>query len=234
MLGVEAVEAGYTDTPILRGISLHVARGEIVCIIGPNGSGKSTLLRTIVGALRPRRGRITLEGRPISGLDPHVIVRCGLTCVPQGRTAFTGMTVRENLEVGGYLLAAPVRRARVTDVLAQFPALAGRHEERAGLLSGGQQQMVEMARALVLDPKVLLLDEPTLGLSPGMAGTVLAQVQALRAAGRTVLIVEQNAKRALEIADRGYVLDAGQTRFEDTGQDLLRNDEVKRLYLGVA
>jgi ABC-type branched-subunit amino acid transport system ATPase component len=233
VLRLEAVISGYGQIEILHGISLQLAAGEIVSIIGPNGSGKSTLFKTVMGYLRPAAGTIRFDGGEITALPPEEVIRRGLSCVPQGRWTFPHMTVLENLELGGYTCRdrREVRRA-LDEVFVQFPALQARRRAVAGLLSGGEQQMVEMARALMLRPKALLLDEPLLGLAPKVRATVLDKIQELNRAGMTFLLIEQNARRALEIAHRGYVLELGRIRFEGTGRDLLADERVRRLYLG--
>lgn len=233
MLHLENVVSGYGKIEILHGVTLHVRVGEIVSIIGPNGSGKSTLFKTIMGFLTPATGTIRFDGQKITGLPPEEIIRRQIACVPQGRSTFPHMTVRENLELGGYICRnrQEVSRA-LEEVFAQFPILKERRRAVAGSLSGGEQQMVEMARALMLRPKVFLLDEPLLGLAPKVRGTILDKVLALNAAGMTFLLIEQNARRALEIAHRGYVLELGRIRFEGSGRELLADERVRRLYVG--
>lgn len=234
LLRVEQVEAGYGDATVLRGVSVVVYPREIICIIGPNGSGKSTLFRAVMGYLRPFRGRIVFAGNNIVGFEPHQLVRRGLNCVLQGRTVFRQMTVQENLEMGGYALDGRERRGQVQELLESFPVLREHLHRRAGLLSGGQQRMLEIACALMVRPRLLLLDEPTLGLAPRIAAEVLQLVVGLHEAGLTILLIEQNARQALEIATRAYVLDRGVQRFEGTGKAILHNEDVRRLYLGVS
>lgn len=234
LLKTEDVDAGYGGAIVLRGVTTVVHDQEIVCIIGPNGSGKSTLFKTIMGYLRPWRGRIVFGGEDLTGLEPHQIVQKGLNCVMQGRSVFANMMVRENLELGGYTLSPTERRRRLVAIVDSFPPLQPHLDRKAGLLSSGQQRMLEIARALVLAPRLLLLDEPTLGLSPKMASEVLDVVVRLRTVGQTVMIIEQNARRALHISTRAYVLDRGITRFEDSGVNILKNDDVRRLYLGMS
>ena len=233
LLVAESVTAGYGKIDILQEVSLEVRAGEIVSIIGPNGAGKSTALKTIVGFLVPRHGRILFDGEEINGQPPNVVLRRGLAYVPQGRVVFPEMTVRENLEMGAYIEgdAARVRDA-FERVFALFPILAERHGQTAGTMSGGEQQMVAIARALMTTPRLIMLDEPSLGLSPKFVTLIFEKLVEMRKAGYTLAIVEQNAARALAVADRGYVLELGRNRFEGTGQQLLADPEVKRLYLG--
>jgi ABC-type branched-subunit amino acid transport system ATPase component len=233
LLRLEGVVAGYGPIEILHDISLEVAPGEIVSIIGPNGSGKSTLFKAIMGYVRPTGGTVRFAGGEITGLPPEEVIRLGLSCVPQGRCTFPHMTVLENLELGGYI--CPDRRQRgraLEEVLAGFPLLRDRRRAVAGLLSGGEQQMVEMARALMLRPQALLLDEPLLGLAPKVRSLVLDKVLELNRGGLTLLLIEQNARRALEIAHRGYVLELGRIRFTGPGRTLLADERVRKLYLG--
>jgi ABC-type branched-subunit amino acid transport system ATPase component len=233
LLRAEGLTAGYGKLPILHGVTLEVREGEMVCVIGPNGAGKSTSFKTIVGFLRPTRGRVTFDGGDITGLRPDQVLRIGLAYVPQGRIVFPQMTVLENLEMGAYIErdGRRIREARER-VYALFPILAERRRQRAGTMSGGEQQMVAIARALMTTPKLVLLDEPSLGLSPKFVSLIFERLAAMRRAGYTLMVVEQNAARALAVADRGYVLELGRNRFEGTGQGLLADPEVKRLYLG--
>lgn len=233
LLEVEQIFAGYGGYDVLRGVSLRVFRGEIVSVIGPNGAGKSTVFRTIFGFIRPRAGRILFQRQEINGLPPDRMAELGLAYVPQGRCVFPHMTVWENLELGGYIRGD--RKALDADLqrLAErFPILREKRGALAGALSGGQQQILEMARCLLLQPTLMLVDEPSLGLSPKFAEIIFETIRQLRDAGTTVMLVEQNARRALEISDRGYVLELGQNRYEGTGAELLASAEVKRLYLG--
>ncbi|MGH7071778.1 MAG: ABC transporter ATP-binding protein [Acetobacteraceae bacterium] len=232
LLSVEKVVAGYGDAEILRGLSIEVREGEIVTIIGPNGAGKSTLMKTIFGLLHPRHGAITLSGRDISRLSPYAIVGLGMCYVPQVANVFTQLTVEENLEMGAYLLKARDLEARKQRIYALFPRLRERRGQRAGKMSGGERQMVAMGSALMLDPKVLLLDEPSAGLSPKMVEMIFERIQRINESGPAILIVEQNAKLSLQMAHRGYVLATGENRFEGSGKDLLNDPEVGRLYLG--
>jgi ABC-type branched-subunit amino acid transport system ATPase component len=205
----------------------------MVSVIGPNGAGKSTAFKTIVGLLRPTAGRIFFDGREITGLRPDQVLRLGLAYVPQGRIVFPQMTVLENLEMGGYIERDGARiREAVRRVYALFPILGERKSQKAGTMSGGEQQMVATARALMTTPKLILLDEPSLGLSPKFVTLIFEKLTEMKSAGYTLMVVEQNAAKALSVADREYVLELGRNRFEGTGQSLLADPEVKRLYLG--
>ncbi len=233
LLEAEAVSAGYGKMEILHGVSLAVRPGEMVSVIGPNGAGKSTALKTIVGLLHPRAGRILFDGREITGLRPDQVLRLGLAYVPQGRIVFPQMTVLENLEMGAYIERNPAHvRDALDRVYALFPILDERKRQKAGTMSGGEQQMVAIARALMTTPKLILLDEPSLGLSPKFVTLIFEKLTEMKRAGYTMMVVEQNAAKALSVADRGYVLELGRNRFEGTGQSLLTDPEVKRLYLG--
>jgi ABC-type branched-subunit amino acid transport system ATPase component len=232
LLEVADVVAGYGDTEILRGVSIEVRDGEIVSIIGPNGAGKSTLMKTIFGLLHPRQGGILFEGSDISALQPYQIVERGMTYVPQVANVFTELTVDENLEMGAFLADRKVIAARKERIYAYFPRLRERRGQRAGKMSGGERQMVAMGSALMLEPRLVLMDEPSAGLSPRMVGVIFDQIRKINAAGPAILIVEQNARLSLQMADRGYVLASGENRFEGAGQDLLNDPEVGRLYLG--
>ncbi len=233
LLKADGIRAGYGKLEILHGVSLEVRPREIVSVIGPNGAGKSTAFKTIVGLLHPRSGRVLFDGKDITGLPPYEVLRLGLAYVPQGRIVFPQMTVLENLEMGAYIETDP---ARVKEALARvyglFPVLEERKRQVAGSLSGGEQQMVAVGRALMTTPKLILLDEPSLGLSPKFVTLIFEKLQEMQQAGYTMMVVEQNAAKALSVADRAYVLELGQNRFEGTGQTLLNDPEVKRLYLG--
>jgi branched-chain amino acid transport system ATP-binding protein len=233
LLAVQEVHAGYGRIPILQGVSLVVSSGEVISIIGPNGAGKSTTLKVIVGLLRPERGDVVYDGGRITGLRPDQVLRRGLAYVPQGRIVFPQMTVLENLDMGAYIERD---RRRVAEALERvyrlFPILAERPRQRAGTLSGGEQQMLAIGRALMTQPRLLLLDEPSLGLSPKFLGIIFDKIAELKAGGMTMMIVEQNAVKALSVADRGYVLELGRNRFEGPGPTLLADPDVKRLYLG--
>jgi len=233
VLEMEQICAGYGGYDVLRGVSLRVFRGEIVSVIGPNGAGKSTIFKTIFGFLRPRTGHIRFQGAEIGGLPPDRMAERGLAYVPQGRSVFPHMTVWENLELGGYIRGdRTALQADLEAVAARFPLLREKRTALAGALSGGQQQVVEMARCLLLRPSLMLVDEPSLGLSPKFAEMIFETIRQVRDAGTTIMLVEQNARRALEISDRGYVLELGQNRYEGTGAELLASADVKRLYLG--
>jgi ABC-type branched-subunit amino acid transport system ATPase component len=233
LLVAESLTAGYGRLDILHAVSLTVDVNEIVSVIGPNGAGKSTAFKTIVGLLRPRAGRVLFNGEEITGLRPDLVLRRGLAYVPQGRIVFPQMTVLENLEMGAYIERDPARVASALEqVYALFPILAERRKQHAGTMSGGEQQMVAIARALMTSPRLILLDEPSLGLSPKFVTLIFQKLADMRQAGYTLMLVEQNATRALAIADRAYVLELGRNRFEGPGQRLLADPEVKRLYLG--
>ena len=233
LLRAEGIFGGYGQIEILNGVTLEVRPGEMVCIIGPNGAGKSTVFKTIVGLLRARSGRIIFNRHPIGSLRPDQILRLGLAYVPQGRIVFPQMTVLENLEMGAYIETDPERvQAALQRVYALFPILAERHDQKAGTMSGGEQQMVAIARALMTAPKLILLDEPSLGLSPKFVTLIYEKLTEMKHAGYTMLVVEQNAAKALSVADRGYVLELGRNRFEGSGPALFADPEVKRLYLG--
>jgi ABC-type branched-subunit amino acid transport system ATPase component len=233
LLTVEGITAGYGRLDILHDVSMRISPGEIVSVIGPNGAGKSTAFKTIVGFLHPRSGRVLFNGESLSGLRPDLVLRRGLAYVPQGRIVFPQMTVLENLEMGAYIERDASRiTAALERVFALFPILAERRKQKAGTMSGGEQQMVAIARALMTSPRLILLDEPSLGLSPKFVTLIFDKLVEMKHAGFTLMLVEQNAARALAIADRGYVLELGRNRFEGRGRDLLEDPEVKRLYLG--
>ncbi len=268
ILAVEDLVAGYGEVPILHGVSAALEPGELVAVIGPNGAGKSTLIKTIFGLLRPTEGRVLFDGQEITRWAPEQIVALGVSYVPQVANTFPSLSVRENLEMGAYLLNAGVAgvisqaaanfsdalrslfrlrkvqrwygrlvtqeyvRQRMEAVLALFPDLAPLLRVRTGKLSGGQQQMVALARALILEPKVLLIDEPSAGLAPRLMDAIFRRIQEIHAAGTGIVLVEQNAKKALEMANRGYVLEMGRNRYMGDAKDLLGNPDVRRLYLG--
>ena len=233
LLVAQGLTAGYGRIDILHEVSLTVGVHEIVSIIGPNGAGKSTAFKTIVGFLTPRAGRVLFNGEDITGTRPDLVLRRGLAYVPQGRIVFPQMTVLENLEMGAYTERDPRRVAAALDqVYRLFPILAERRRQAAGTMSGGEQQMVAIARALMTTPRLILLDEPSLGLSPKFVTLIFEKLVEMRQAGYTLMLVEQNATRALAVADRGYVLELGRNRFEGAGRTLLADPEVKRLYLG--
>lgn len=232
LLVLEGVVAGYDEVDVLRGVSLAVRAGDIVSIIGANGAGKSTLLRTVFGMVTPRAGRIRFAGGEIGGQPSVAILKSGIGYVPQGRCNFPAMTVEENLEMGAYLRRDAAVRGDIEALFARFPLLAARRGAPAGTLSGGQQQILEMAIALLLRPRLLLVDEPSLGLDPRMVEVVFATILEINGAGTTILMVEQNAKKALSISHRGFVLELGRNRFEGTGRELLEDPDVRQHYLG--
>lgn len=235
ILAAADLVAGYTpEVDILNGLSVAVAQGEMVTVVGANGAGKSTLLKAIVGLLRPKRGSILLAGTGIAGLRPSEIARHGIGYVPQRDNVFESMSVEENLEIGLTPRSDLRLRDRIAGMFALFPRLREHRARAAGALSGGERQMLAMARALMPEPKVLLLDEPTAGLAPRLVQAMFDQVAAINRAGVSILMVEQNAKPALAISDRGYVLDLGRNAFEGTGQDLLHDAKIADLYLGGA
>ena len=231
LLALEGVRAGYGETTILHGVSMTVEPGEVVIIIGPNGAGKSTVMKAIFGMLTISAGRIVLEGREITDTPSERVVRRGLCYVPQVSNVFVTLSVQENLEMGAYLRGDAIRES-VDMIYGLFPDLAGKRHQPAGSLSGGQRQMVAMGRALMLEPKVLMLDEPTAGLSPRYRGVIFETVKRINSSGVAILMVEQNARQALGIADRAYVLVDGENRLKGTGAALLADREVARLFLG--
>jgi neutral amino acid transport system ATP-binding protein len=231
VLVTEDVIAGYVaEVDVLTGVSIHVNEGEIVTVIGPNGAGKSTLIKAIFGLLQPRQGRIVFKDEEITGYRPHTITRLGLSYVPQLDNIFPTLSVEENLEMGS--LDRSVTESQTERMYELFPRLGERRGQQAGTMSGGERQMVAMARALMPDPEVLLLDEPSAGLAPAFVEAIFEQIAQIRTAGVTIVMVEQNARRALAMSDRGYVLDLGQDRFEGPGRELLDDPKVAELYLG--
>jgi len=233
LLTVHEIHAGYGKMEILHGVSLEIRPGELVSVIGPNGAGKSTAFKSIVGLLHPKSGRVVFDGLDIAGRAPYEVLRLGLAYVPQGRIVFPQMTVLENLEMGAYIVKDRARvQAALERVYALFPVLGERRHQKAGTMSGGEQQMVAIGRALMTVPKLILLDEPSLGLSPKFVTLIFDKLVEMKGAGYTLMVVEQNAAKALSVADRGYVLELGRNRFAGTGQSLLNDPEVKRLYLG--
>ena len=233
LLRAEGMTAGYGKMAILHDVTLEVRPGEMVSVIGPNGAGKSTAFKTIVGFLRPTSGRVVFDGQDIAGLRPDQVLVRGLAYVPQGRIVFPQMTVLENLEMGAYIERDATRIRQALDrVCALFPILGERRSQKAGTMSGGEQQMVAIGRALMTTPKLIMLDEPSLGLAPKFVTLIFDKLTEMKRAGFTLMVVEQNATRALAVADRGYVLELGRNRFEGTGEALLADPEVKRLYLG--
>ena len=231
VLELDNVVGGYGDTQILHGVSMHVDAGEIVVIIGPNGAGKSTAMKAVFGLLKLSDGAVLLDGNAITNTPPEQVVRQGVCYVPQTGNIFPSLTVEENLEMGAFVRSDDFR-PRLKEIYEMFPPLLEKRQQPAGTLSGGQRQMVAMGKALMLEPKILLLDEPTAGLSPKYRGEIFETVKMINGAGTPILMVEQNAKQALGIANRGYVLVDGKNRFEGSGQDLLDDPEVAEMFLG--
>jgi ABC-type branched-subunit amino acid transport system ATPase component len=233
VLAVEDLVAGYVaEVDILNGVSIEVTEGEIATIVGPNGAGKSTLIKTIFGLLQPRAGTVRLRDEEIKGLAPHSITRRGMSYVPQLDNVFPSLTVEENLEMG--VLGRSGSNGRIGQMYELFPRLGERRRQPAGTMSGGERQMVAMARALMPEPQVLLLDEPSAGLAPAFVDAIFEKVEEINGQGVTIVMVEQNARRALAMSHRGYVLDLGKNRFQGPGQELLDDPKVAELYLGGA
>ncbi len=233
VLAVSDLVAGYVPgVDVLTGVTVSVGRGELVTLVGPNGAGKSTLIKSVFGLLRPREGRIELRGESIAGRRPHAIARKGMSYVPQRANVFPSLSVEENLVLGALGRRGSDRRVRATRMYELFPRLAERRSQAAGTMSGGERQMVAMARALMPEPDIVLLDEPSAGLAPQLADAIFEQVAEINRAGTTILMVEQNARRALALSHRGYVLDLGRDRFEGPGRELLEDPKVVDLYLG--
>jgi ABC-type branched-subunit amino acid transport system ATPase component len=231
LLEIEDLRAGYGDHEVLRGVRLRVDPGEIVAIIGPNGAGKSTLLRTVAGLLAPRGGDVRFHGRRIGGAAPETIIGMGLCYVPQEANVFPSLSVDENLLIGGW--ASRVRRADLgRQVMDLFPVLTERRRQRAGSLSGGERQMLAIAMALMVEPALLLLDEPSAGLAPALQRLIFERIRDINTRGLGIVLVEQNARESLRLCRRGYVMVMGQTRAEGPGQTLLDDPEIRRLYLG--
>lgn len=233
LLSIKGLTAGYGGVPVIENIELDVEMGNVAVIIGPNGAGKSTLLKSVFALTQIDNGSITFAGRDIMGLPTSALVPLGIAAVPQTRNVFTSLTVAENLDVGTYAAPPPDRRAAQERVLALFPDLRGKLAQPAGELSGGQRQMVAMGRALMSSPKLLLLDEPTAGLSPAYLERIFDLILDIRTAGVTVLMVEQNARQALRIADQGHVLVNGRNFMSDSGARLLSDETVRRSFLGI-
>ena len=235
MLKLEGVTAGYGGGDVLKEVSFAVRRGEIMCIVGPNGAGKSTLLATISGTLRPRRGAITFDDAALVGLPPRQILAKGIVHIPQAHSLFPDMTVRENVEMGAFSLKdRALVRSRLRAAEEMFPLVRERARDKAGSLSGGQQRLVELARSLMLDPTLIVLDEPSIGLDPPTRRTVFRMIRRLNQQGRTILLVEQNARAGLKLSARGLVLENGKVRLTGTGQEILDHPEIGALYLGGA
>ncbi|MGI0489326.1 ABC transporter ATP-binding protein [Pantanalinema rosaneae CENA516] len=232
LLDVQDVYAGYVkDLDILQGINFKIYPSELVAVVGPNGAGKSTLAKTIFGLLTPHQGSILFQGKQIAGLKSNQIVQRGMCYVPQIANVFSSLTVEENLEMGAFVRDVPLQPLK-EEIFIRFPRLAERRKQRAGTLSGGERQMLAMGKALMLKPTLLLLDEPSAALSPILVNSVFEQIKQINQGGTAIVLVEQNARKALEMADRGYVLEAGRDRFEGRGIDLLNDPKVGELYLG--
>ncbi len=228
MLSVENLVSGYGETTVVHDVSINVEQGEIVVIIGPNGCGKSTLLKTIFGLVRAGSGKIVLNGEDITGAKPFELVKKGMGFVPQTENVFASLSVMENLEMGGYT----TRKWDIEEIFSMFPVLQEKKKERASSLSGGERQMLAMARALMTHPKLLLLDEPSAGLAPKMVEVLMEKIRRIKEKDSSVLLIEQNAKSALRIADRGYIMVMGKKVFEGKSQEILDHKEIGRLYLG--
>jgi ABC-type branched-subunit amino acid transport system ATPase component len=233
MLELRNLYAGYGGGDVLQGVDLVVERGSITCIVGPNGAGKSTVLRTISGLLRPRKGEVTFDGRSLVGMSPRQILSLGIVQVAQNRSLFPRMSVRENVRLGAYILHdANLVERRLREVEELFPVVKERAGDRAGSLSGGQQRLVEFARSLMLDPPLILLDEPSMGLDPKTLKVVFETVKTMHTAGRTLLLVEQNARAGLRLSTHGVVMESGRVRLEGSHDEILNNPEIAHLYLG--
>ena len=232
LLEVEDLHVSYGKIEAVKGISFAVEQGQVVTLIGTNGAGKTTTLRAISGLLRPSAGRISFEGKPIHSVPAHQIVQLGLAHSPEGRHIFPRMTIEENLLLGAYLRKDGQIADDVAKAYAMFPILGERRSQAAGTLSGGEQQMLAMARALMCKPRLLMLDEPSMGLSPIMMQQIMATIQDLKSAGTTILLVEQNAQAALSLADEGHVLEVGRIALSGPGSQLLHDDQVRKTYLG--
>jgi ABC-type branched-subunit amino acid transport system ATPase component len=231
LLQVEDVISGYGAMEVLHGLSLEVEEGQIVSMLGPNGAGKTTLLRTIFGVLRPWKGKIYFKGEDITGFPPERLVRMGIAYIPQEYNIFPSLTVEENLEIGAFVREDDIR-PRMEEIYELFPDLTDRRKSRAGELSGGMRQMLAIGRALMLNPDLLLLDEPSTGLAPFLVDAIFDRIKDLNGQGVTIFLVEQNAHKALEISDRAYVLEGGEKRAEGSARELLEDEEIGKLYLG--
>jgi ABC-type branched-subunit amino acid transport system ATPase component len=233
LLELDGVWAGYGGSDVLRDLSLAVPEGSITCVVGPNGAGKSTILRVVSGQLKPRLGKVLFNGQEIGGRTPRQVLGLGIVQVAQNHTLFPEMTVRENVELGGFLLSDRHEVSkRLKSIEELFPIVTDRAHDKAGALSGGQQRLVEFARCLMLDPKLVVLDEPSMGLDPKTLRVVLQQVRTMWEDGRTVLLVEQNVRAGLSLATQAVVVESGHTRLEGTGAEVLGNPEIAQLYLG--
>ncbi len=233
LLILDKVVAGYGKMTILNGLTARIRRGAITTVIGPNGAGKSTMFKTVFGVLPVRSGTITLDGRQATNFSPRQLLDLGVAYVPQGRNIFPELSVRHNLELGGVALSDQAGLPRhLDDIMQRFPMLRERADSQASTLSGGQQKMLEVARGLLLDPKLLLIDEPSIGLSPMMVQEIFALLTSLRDSGVTILMIEQNAKQALQISDYGLVLEQGRTRIEATAAEIMADPRIAQLFLG--
>jgi branched-chain amino acid transport system ATP-binding protein len=233
VLKIDKVVAGYDGSDVLKEVSLVVENGSVTCIVGPNGAGKSTLLRVISGLLKPRLGTITFNGNSIAGMTPRQVLALGIVQVPQNHSLFREMTVRENVRSGAYMLRnQALVNKRLTQIEELFPVVKERAKERAASLSGGQQRLVEFARCLMLDPALILLDEPSMGLDPKTLKQVLETVTVMHRLGKTILLVEQNVRTGLRLSTRGVVMESGRVRLEGTNREILNNPEISHLYLG--
>lgn len=233
LLELHDVYAGYEGGDVLKGIALNVEQGTTTCIVGPNGAGKSTVLRVLSGLLKPRLGQITFDGKSIIGLTPREILARGIVHVPQVHSLFPVMSVRQNVRMGAYMINdRTLVERRLREVEEMFPIVKTRARDKAGNLSGGQQRLVEFARCLMLDPRLIMLDEPSMGLDPKTFKQVVETIKMMQGGGRTILLVEQNARTGLSLADNGVVLESGRVRLEGSHADILNNPEIGRLYLG--
>ena len=232
-LRVQDLRAGYGKVPILESVGLQIAGGEVVAVVGPNGAGKSTLLKTICGLIRPYSGEVLFDGRNLAGLAPYRVARAGISYVPEGGRLFPNMTVRENLLMGAFATPKNLKTGLLDEIYTLFPILAERGRQYAATLSGGEKQMLAISRGLISCPKVLMLDEPSLGIAPKLVEEIYERLHALKAKGLTVLLVEQNTNFALELADRAYVLENGRIVLQGSGQEVAANPEIKRHFLGL-
>lgn len=233
LLQLENVHGGYGEVKVLNGVDILVGEGEIVSVVGPNGSGKSTMMKAIFGLVKPEEGKIVYKGENITGLEPFEIVRRGICYVPQESNVFTSLTVDENLEMGAYILNQPQEVSKGKErVYGIFPLLKEKTKSQVATLSGGMRQMVAFGRALMLDPELVLMDEPSAGLAPRLVTETLMKLQEINERGKALLIIEQNVRRALELCHRGYVLDMGKTSMEGPGKELLSNRKIQEIYMG--
>lgn len=232
MLEVKDIASGYGNIEIVHGVSMTIKQSSIACLIGPNGSGKSTIFKTIFGLIKPRRGTIIFDRQDITNLPPNKIVKRGLSYIPQGRSVLGTLTVEENLEMGAFIRNDKHVKGDMEKIYNLFPILKVRRKIKSKLLSGGEQQMLSIGRALMLHPKAILLDEPSLGLAPKVAEDIFRNIQQINEQGTTLLLIEQNARKALEISSYAYVLDLGRIRYEGSSRDVLENREIQKLYLG--